>query len=241
MTIFYIDTEYNDGNLYIGDIFEIACLSSTGKLFHSYINIPTNVSHYVQKLCNLKLSKLKQSPQFSDVIDELISFITREESYEKQTIVMGHGAFLTDFPLLITNCIKHHYDHSVFKGYKFVDSMESFRNSGYVRPGLDSLSSTHRVVHTALEDVKLLQHIVTTHHDIRYKLYTYEDILTHLAVKMPLTIPEVQKEAQKGSYEDLELLLEKNSREKTALNKRQLLKIVNRYYYDLSCIYSVTL
>ena len=81
MTIFYIDTEYNDGNLYIGDIFEIAYLSSTGKLFHSYINIPTNVSRYVQNLCNLKLSKLKQSPQFTDVMDELSRFITTEESY----------------------------------------------------------------------------------------------------------------------------------------------------------------
>ena len=28
MTIFYIDTEFNDGNLYTGDIFELACLSS---------------------------------------------------------------------------------------------------------------------------------------------------------------------------------------------------------------------
>ena len=29
MTIFYIDTEFNEGNLYLGDIFEIACLSSS--------------------------------------------------------------------------------------------------------------------------------------------------------------------------------------------------------------------
>ena len=232
MTIFYIDTEYNDGNLYIGDIFEIACLSSTGKLFHSYINISTNVSRYVQKLCNLKLSKLKQSPQFSDVMDKLSSFITKEESYDKETIIMGHGAFLTDFPLLITNCIKHRFDHSVFKVYKFVDSMEAFRNSGYNRPGLDSLSPTLRDVHTAVEDVKLLKDIVTTHHDIRYKLYTYEDILTHLTIKMPLSIREVQLEARKGDYEELKEFLKKYVKKKTALNERQLLKIVNRYYYD---------
>ena len=232
MTIFYIDTEFNDGNLYTGDIFELACLSSSGKLFHSYINIPTNISCYVRRLCGLHPSKLRRSPSFIDVMNNLIEFITKEEAHDRQTILVGHGSFLVDFPLIITNCIKNRYDHGALREYKFVDSMEAFRDSGYDQPGLDSLSSTHRTTHSAVQDVKLLEHIVTTHRDIRYKLYTYEDILAHLATKMPVTIHEVQLRAQRGSYEDFEQFLRKHTREKTALSKKQVMKIVNRYYYD---------
>ena len=46
---------------------------------------------------------------------------------------------------------------------------------------------------------------------------------------MNISIHKIEMKAQKGSYEELELLLKK---EKTALNERHLLKIVNRYYYD---------
>ena len=233
MTIFYIDTEYNDGNLYTGDIFELACLSSNGTLFHSFINIPTDVSRYVQKLCDVDLSKLRKSPSFNNVITNLIEFITKEEKLnDSQTILMGHGAFLTDFPLIVTNCIRNSYDHSSMKEYKFADSMEAFRDVGYVRPGLDSLSSTCRTIHSAVQDVRLLKDIVSTHPNIRYKLYTYDDILNHLAIKMPLSIREIQTEAKKRCYEDFEQFLIKHVKTKTALNKNHLMKIVNRYYYD---------
>ena len=232
MSIFYIDTEYNEGNLYIGDIFEVACLSSNGSSFHSYVNIPTNVSRYIQTLCGLDLSLLRQSPSFNDVMNELTAFITKEGTHGSQTILIGHGAFLNDYPLIIANCIKNRYDHSTLKEYRFADSMEAFRDSGYERPGLDSLSSTHRTIHSAIQDVKLLRDIVTSHHDIRYKLHTYEDILEHLTTKMPLSVPEIQLEAQRRCYEDFEQYLLKHAREKTALNKKQLMKIVNRYYYD---------
>ena len=231
MTIFYIDTEFNEGNLYLGDIFEIACLSSrSNRIFHSYINIPTNVTRYVQKLCALELSLLRQSPSFNEVMDNLIAFITKEEVYGSQTILMGHGARLTDYPLIIVNCMKNCYDHSQLKEYKFIDSMEAFRDSGYQRPGLTTLSSTQRNTHSAVEDVRLLKDIVTTHSEIRYNLHTYEDILDHLNEKMPLTIFEVRRAAD--SYQNLEQYLQKYMKEKTALNKKQLMKIVNRYFYE---------
>ena len=235
MTVFYIDTEYNEGNYYIGDIFEVACLSSNDKLFHSYINIPTNVSRYVQQLCDVDPSILRQSPSFNAVIDGLIEFITKEEIHGSQTTLIGHGAFLSDFPLIIANCIKNSYDHSSMKEFKFVDSMEAFRDGGYDRPGLDSLSTSRRTTHSAAQDVRLLKDIVSTHPNIRYKLYTYDDILNHLAIKMPLRIREIQAEAQKRCYEDFEQFLTKHVKMKTALNKNHLMKIVNRYYYD--CLY----
>jgi len=234
MTIFYIDTEFNEGNLYLGDIFEIACLSSSSnRIFHSYINIPTNVSRYVQKLCALDLSLLRKSPSFNEVMDNLIVFITEEEDSNTQTILMGHGARLSDYPLIITNCMKNYYDHSIFNQYKFIDSMEGFRESGYQRPGLSTLSTSQRNIHSAKEDIQLLRDIVTSHSTIQYKLFTYEDILNHINEKMPLTIFEVRKVAK--CYQDLEQYLQKYMKKKSALNKKQLMKIVNRYYYDCIC------
>ena len=96
------------------------------------------------------------------------------------------------------------------KEFKFVDSMEAFRDGGYDRPGLDSLSASRRTTHSAAQDVRLLKDIVSTHPNIRYKLYTYDDILNHLAIKMPLTIREIQAEAQKRCYEDFEQFLMKH-------------------------------
>jgi len=51
---------------------------------------------------------------------------------------------------------------------------------------------------------------------------------------MPLTILEVRKVAK--CYQDLEQYLQKYMKKKSALNKKQLMKIVNRYNYE--CIYN---
>lgn len=230
MGVFFIDTEFNNGNFYLGDIFEIACLSSNNRLFHTYINIQTDIPVYIQRMCGLNTSLIKQAPYFNEAMDNLIKFISLDEDYKTQTILIGHGGRLSDYPLLLANCIKNRYDYNCLKNYKFVDSMEGFRESGYRRPGLDSLLSYQRNIHSAKEDVQLLRNIVTSHKNIRYKLFTYNEIFNHLCEKMPVTISDIRKQVKtKGN---LEQYLRKYVKEKTALNRKQLWKIVNRYSFE---------
>ena len=225
--IFFLDTEYTNGNLYLGDIFEIACISSDDKVFHSYINISSDISCYVKRLCDVNIGTLQQSPTFENVIDRFIDFINQDKT---QPILIGHGAFLSDFPLILANCMKNCYDYSKLKDCIFIDSMEAFKEKGYKRPGLTSLTSTTRTVHSALEDVKLLKGLVTDYHDIRYKLHTFKDILYHTQKRMPLTFNFLSTTAKQRSRDGFEHIILQHIDEKSALNKKQFVNIVTRYY-----------
>ena len=112
---FYLDTEYTNGNYYLGDIFEIAVLSEqSGYIFHTYIKIHNKLPSYVRKLCNITDTILEmRSEHFNDVMDDLIEFIN-QESPRDDVIIIAHGGFLTDFPLLIVNCMKAKYDYTRF-------------------------------------------------------------------------------------------------------------------------------
>ena len=91
MGIFYMDTEYTNGNFYLGDIFEIAVLSeSSGCIFHSYINIATTIPEYVQRLCNV--TDVTNSPSFPNVMNNLIRFINQED-----VTIIAHGGYLVIF------------------------------------------------------------------------------------------------------------------------------------------------
>ena len=62
MGIFYIDNEYTNGNYYLGDVFEIACLSeNSGYIFHCYINIASTIPAYIKRMCNVTDRKIKHS------------------------------------------------------------------------------------------------------------------------------------------------------------------------------------
>ena len=56
---------------------------------------------------------------FNQVMRELIDFIDQESTTTSDeaaatTMIIGHGALLTDFPLLIANCIKNSFDYTPF-------------------------------------------------------------------------------------------------------------------------------
>ena len=235
MGIFYIDTEFTNGNFYLGDIFEIACLSeNSGYIFHSYINIPTSIPRYIKSLCNVTDTIIRKSPSFHKVINDLIKFINQEE--DCFITLVGHGAFLSDFPLLISNCIKYGYDYTRFQNFNFIDSMQVFQSNGYQRSGLSALSNVERINHSAIQDVELLSDIVKKYNIDLTKGYVLNDILQYMNKKMPVSIIELYRlAAESTSYSSLELVLRSYTSTKTALNEKQLYKIVYRYFN--SCIY----
>ena len=234
MGIFYINTEYTNGNFYLGDIFEITCLSNdSGYIFHSYIKIPSSIPRYIKRLCNVTDMTIQNSPSFHEVMNDLIEFISANQDSSTTTLV-GHGAFLSHFPLLMTNCMKYGYDYRRFETYNFIDSVQVFQRMGYDRPGLDALSNGIRS-HSAIEDVELLRDIVTKTlgHIITNNVYTLDDILQYLNQKLPVSIPELYNLANEASsYQSLEATLRRYSAAKTALSDKQLCKIACKYYYN---------
>lgn len=236
MGIFYIVTEYTNGNFYLGDIFEIACLSKdSGYIFHSYIKIPSSIPRYIKRLCSVTDMTIQDSPSFCEIMDDLLEFIANQDDSPTTTLV-SHGGFLSDFPLLMTNCMKYGYDYTRFEKYNLIDSMQVFQRMGYNRPGLDALSTTNRS-HSAIEDVELLRDIVTKTlgNAIITNVYTLDDILQYLSRKLPVSIPELYSLANEASsYQSFEATLRRYSATKTALNNKQLYKIACKYYYN-SC------
>ena len=236
-----MDTEYTNGNFYLGEIFEIALLSeSSGYMFHSYINIfPHRIPKYVKKMCNVTDAIIRKSQPFNRVVNDLVKFIEQEEEEEiggGDTVIIGHGSYSTDYPLLLVNCMKAKYDYMRFEKFTFVDSMQVFKDKGYKRPGLDALSGEVDRLHSAARDVELLRDIIKRllDDDITTTKYTYtlKDIMQYVNKKLPISIQHLYKSADEAvSYQCFESELYSHADEKTALNNKQVCKIAYRYYY----------
>ena len=75
---------------------------------------------------------------FRDVMDGLVAFIRREAT--EPAIIIAHGGYVHDFPILLASCIKDNYsDFAVLAELVYVDSMQNLKDAGYRRPGLDAL------------------------------------------------------------------------------------------------------
>ena len=244
MNRFYLDTEYSNGNYYLGDIFEIAVLSEkSGYIFHSYIKIPQPLSPFIMQFCHVTRKRLDMlSLPFNQVMRELIDFIDQESTTTSDeaaatTMIIGHGALLTDFPLLITNCIKNSFDYTPFTKYVFVDSMIALKSKGYTNPGLDTFIDTTEKRHSAIQDVKLLRNVVNKLlvSDISQLQNTMTDILRFLHKKLPITFAELYNLASLSqsltSFEStLYEIMRMRGGRKTSLNKRQVCNIACYYY-----------
>ena len=47
-----------------------------------------------------------------------------------------------DFPILLASCMKHNYsDFAVLAELVYVDSMQTLKDAGYQRPGLDNVKN----------------------------------------------------------------------------------------------------
>ena len=234
MGIFFIDIEYTNGNFYLGEVFEIACLSEgSGYAFHSYVKISDNIPRYIQKLCNITTSIIYNSPSWCSVIQGVIEFIKAEED-TSPTIIVGHGGNLFDFPLLIAQCLKCGYDYMQLNSFLSCDSMEILQSMDYHKPGLDAMSNTNRKTHSAIQDVYLLRNVVRKYipyNDLTRHSQTLERILQYMESKMPLSITELYKIAHHTeSILALETTLSTYKNEKTALKEKQIRKIANKYF-----------
>ena len=240
MGVFYIDTEYSNGNFYIGDIFELSLLSErSGRIFHRYINISGTLPRFVQQFCNVRMQTIRRYGQpFETVLDQMFQFIESERDDGGDVVALiGHGATRTDFPLIIVNCMRCKNADLLLqrmKTYRFVDSVNELQIRGYERTSLDHLNGgVPRATHSATNDVKILQNIVKEYAIDISNFLSYDTVLYNLNEKLPISISDLHKlTSVTTSRAHLESMLKPLARNRTALSNKQLGKIVNKYYYN---------
>ena len=67
------------------------------------------------------------------VMDGFVAFIRREAT--EPAIIITHGGYVHDFPILLASCMKHNYsDFAVLAELVYVDSMQNLKDAGYRRP-----------------------------------------------------------------------------------------------------------
>ena len=250
MSLFYLDTEFSNGNFYLGDIFEIAVISErSGNAFHTLIKIPTRLDSYVKFICSITDNVLqREGITFKQAFDGMINFINTEAKGEP-VIILAHSGFLFDFPLIVINCLKNKCNTDAMTNYQFIDTLqilqqegESINNTGFSLKTLSIkvLGNTMPVLHSAFNDAKTLMQIFqhSPYKNILsqnvMKTFTIQSINQYLSSKMPITIDNLYKLcANVSSTEQLWLLLSKHTRENTAVNKSTVKKICS-YYLSLT-------
>ena len=97
-----------------------------GNAFHSLINIPTPLDNYVKFICNITDSDLqREGTTFEQAFDAMIAFVNAEVEEEGELVtIMAHSGYLTDFPLLVTNCIKKKCDTAAMINHRFIDTLK---------------------------------------------------------------------------------------------------------------------
>ena len=131
---------------------------------------------------------------FRDVMDGLVAFIRREAT--RPAIIIAHGGYVHDFPILLASCMKHNYsDFAVLGELVYVDSMQNLNDAGYRRPGLDALCEELKIErrgHSALDDAKILQTVCTMKSELQNPYgYTFIDIISYLNAKLPIPVQRV--------------------------------------------------
>ena len=90
-----------------------------------------------------------------------------------------------------------------------------------------------RDVHSALGDVQLLKKVFYNQHIHREHIHTFEKVVFDLKQKLPVQIIKIYEWARKcHSHHDLEIMLVKFVKKKTALTSHQMFKIAFWYFKD---------
>ena len=122
---FYLDMEFTNGNYYLADILEIALVAGeSANVFHSYVKIYYSIPKRVRQLTGITNRTIKSlGVPFRTVMDGLVEVLQHEQS-ETPTIIIAHGGYLHDFPILLASCMKHNFDKfGILIQCMFVDSM----------------------------------------------------------------------------------------------------------------------
>ena len=107
---FYLDLEFTNGDYYLADVLEIALVAGeSGSILHSYVKIHYSVPQRVQQLKGITNGTINTlGLPFTEVMDGLVEFLHREQARgEMHPIIIAHGGYLQDFPILIASCMKH--------------------------------------------------------------------------------------------------------------------------------------
>ena len=158
MGVVYIDLEYTNGNMC--DIIEIAAVSErTDATYHTLVKIEDRIPPNVTKLTGITDAALQAVDiPFPDAFNGFIEFIRRESTWDPT--IISHGGIATDFPIIVTNCMKHGIGYQYLKRCTFIDSVQAFQNQWYEKPGLDELCRISNILsenrHDALEDAGII-------------------------------------------------------------------------------------
>ena len=172
---------------------------------------------------------------FRNVMGGLVEFI-------RPSIIIAHGSYVHDFPILLASCMKHNYnDNTVLAELIYVDSMQNLKYAGDRRPGLVALCADIKIErrgHSVLDDAKILKTVCTMKSvemlQNPYR-YTFIDMRSYLNTKLPIPLQRVYDLANRcTSHAELEDMLYGCARPKTALNMKQVCKIAYFYFRDRS-------
>ena len=105
--------EFTNGNHYLANILEIALVvGESGNVFHSYVQIHYSTPKRVQQLTGITNRTIKSlGVPLRTVMDRLVEFLQHEQvQCETIPIIIAHGGYLHDFPILLASCMKHNCD-----------------------------------------------------------------------------------------------------------------------------------
>ena len=193
MNLFYLDTEYSNGNFYLGDIFDLSLIASkSGNVFHTLINIPLPLPHYIQFMCNITDCKLQcEGVLFKEAYKAMLAFINCEVEENKdneeescEVAIMAHNGYLADFPLLIANCYKNNCDTTAMSKYIFVDTLQLLQKEAETETPFCSIKTFNSLPYSlslkslasqVLQNTQQLKlHNAYTDADTLMKVFTYE-------------------------------------------------------------------
>ena len=158
------------------------------------------------------------------------------ESNPSPLMLISHGGMQGDFFLLLTNCMKSDVDYVFLTTATFVDSVKAFKDSGYYKPGLDTLcridNITNVIRHSAKDDASILKQLCKTHQFIfeRCKTASLNEVLEYVMWKLPIPILTLHIIAEYVATQHLMKIICRFVRDETALKPQHARKVALYYH-----------
>ena len=173
---------------------------------------------------------------FTSAFKGLASFIRQEQgSSSTDLTIISHGGMRGDSPILLTNCMNNDIEYNFLRECIFIDSVKAFKNSGYHKPGLDTLCRINNITnitrYSAPDDASILKQLCETHQFIFEDCLksTFTDVLEHVFWRLPMPIATLRITAEYISVRQLVNILRRFMREGTTLNSMQIRRIALYY------------
>ena len=127
--VVYLDLETTGLSLHEDHIVEIGVIAENGETFATVVNPQDHSETSATDVHGIDIAELSHGPTFKECFSRVCRFLTNVKSNATKPylLIAAHNGKQFDFPMMLSECYRHHVPIDVFSGWLYVDTLDVAR------------------------------------------------------------------------------------------------------------------